>query len=97
MSDYEVWVDAPDDFSPQSAYEWEPLEVHPPGVLLAVRKQVAEEIAQAIETFQAESADAPMAVQLAIGSGHNYLVRAVEIAREIGSKEHSNQATEETK
>lgn len=52
----------------------------------AIRRQVAEEIALAIEAFMDESAKAPMAVQLAIGSGHNYLLRAVEITREIGSR-----------
>jgi hypothetical protein len=53
----------------------------------AVRKAVAEEIALAIEAFQKESAAAPLAVQLAMGSGHNYLMRAIELAREIGSKD----------
>jgi hypothetical protein len=52
-----------------------------------IRRQVAEEIAQEIESFMDRMAAAPIAEQLAMGSPHNYLLRTVEIAREIGSRD----------
>ena len=55
----------------------------------AIRRQVAEEIAAAIEAFMRQMASASIYDQLAMGSPHNYLVRTVEIAREVGAKETS--------
>lgn len=75
MSDHEVWVDTPDDFTPH--YEWEPLEVHQPGVEGRVRRQVADEIYAAIKKRR----------ELAINNrepGWPLLTEAMVIAAEAG-------------
>lgn len=77
---------------------------HETRVERAIRRQVAEEIAVALEARAAEW-ETPWPIPEGWDS-HHITVRgasqtattnAARIAREIGSKEHSNQATEETK